>query len=116
MDPIWIGRFALVPELVLRGEYWRLITFLALPLSLSPIWIFFTLWFMYFVVTAIERYWGAFKTTFYVLVSIVWTILFSFAFNFPILQVKEFESTLFLAAAALYPEMEVQLFMVIRLK
>jgi membrane associated rhomboid family serine protease len=116
MDPIWVERFALIPELVVAGQYWRLVTFLALPLSTSPIWIFFTLWFLYFVLNSIESHWGAFKTTLYVLVSIILTIVFSFVFNYPVIQVKGFESTLFLAAAALYPEMEVQLFMVIPVK
>src|SRR4051812_17459309 len=95
-DPIWIDRFALVPELVAAGEYWRLVTFLALPLSLSPIWVLFTLWFLYFVVNAIESNWGAFKTTFYVLLSMILMIAFSFAFSYPITQISGFESTLFL--------------------
>jgi len=93
-DPIWIGRLALVPELVLAGEYWRLVTFLALPLSTSPLWVIFTLWFLYFVVNMIENEWGAFKTTFYVLISICLMIAFSFVFQYPITQIAGFESTL----------------------
>jgi len=116
MDPIWVERFALIPEAVYGGQYWRLVTFLALPLSMSPIWVLFSLWFMYFVVNTIENEWGAFKTTFYVLVSIVLTLAFSFTFNYPVTQIKGFQSTLFLAAAALYPEMEVQLFLILPVK
>ena len=67
MDPIWVERFALIPEAVYGGQYWRLVTFLALPLSMSPIWVLFSLWFMYFVVNTIENEWGAFKTTFFLL-------------------------------------------------
>jgi hypothetical protein len=116
MDPIWVTRFALVPELVLAGEPWRLITFLALPLSTSPIWVFFTLWFLYYVVNVIENEWGAFKTTFYVLVSIILMIGFSFLFDYPITEISGFESTLFLASAALFPEMEVRLYMILPVK
>ncbi len=116
IDPIWIQRLSLEPAQVLKGEFWRLIMFLALPLSTSPIWIFFSLWFLYFVVTAIENEWGAFKTTLYVLVSVLLTIAFSFAFQYPIRQISGFESTLFLAAATLFPEMDVQLFMVVPVK
>jgi hypothetical protein len=115
-DPVWIGRLALVPELVLAGEVWRLVTFLALPLSLSPLWVIFTLWFLYFIVNTIENEWGAFKTTFYVLISYLLMVGFSFAFSYPITQIAGFESTLFLASAALFPEMEVQLFLVIPVK
>jgi hypothetical protein len=116
MNPIWIARLALIPEAVQGGEYWRLITFLALPLSLSPLWMFFTLWFLYFVINAIEKELGAFKATLYILISVLLMVGFSFAFNYPITQIAGFESTLFLAAAALFPEMQVQLFLVIPVK
>lgn len=115
-DPIWINRLCLIPELVLQGEYWRLITFLALPLSTSPLWIIFTLWFIYFVLGTIESEWGSFKTTLYVLVSLIVTICFSFIFNYPITQVSDFESTLFLAAATLFPETEILFSFVIPVK
>lgn len=116
MDPIWIERFALVPDFIVNGEYWRLITFLALPLSTSPIWMLLVLWFLYYVVNAIESQWGAFKTTLYVLVSILLTVGFSFLFNYPVFEISYFQSTLFLAAAALFPEMEILLFFVIPVK
>ncbi len=115
-NPIWVERLALVPELVRQGEFWRLITFLALPLSLSPIWVVFALWFIYFILNAIESEWGSFKTTFYFLISYFLTIAFSFTFNYPILEISDIESTLFLAAATLFPEYEVQLFMIIPVK
>ena len=40
-DSAWIGRMALIPELVKHGEFWRLMTFLAVPVSMSPIWMLF---------------------------------------------------------------------------
>lgn len=116
MDPIWVSRLALVPELVKQGELWRLVTFLALPLSTSPFWVIFTLLFLYFVLNSIETVWGAFKTTLYVLTSFLITILFSFAFDYPVTQIRDFESTLFLASAALFPEMEIQLYFFIPVK
>lgn len=116
-DPIWSARLALIPEAVrLEGEYWRLVTFLALPLSLSPIWVLFTLWFLYFVINMIESQWGSFKTTLYVLTSILVTIAFSLTTGYPVFDVSKFESSLFLAAAALFPEMTVNLFMALPVK
>ena len=55
-----------------------LVTFLALPLSLSPIWAIFVLGFIYFTLNSIESRWGSFRTTLYVLISILFTIAFSF--------------------------------------
>jgi hypothetical protein len=63
-DPIWLTRLALVPEMVSAGEYWRLVTFLALPVSMSLLWVIFSLWFLYFILNMIENEWGAFKTEF----------------------------------------------------
>jgi membrane associated rhomboid family serine protease len=116
MNPMWMGRLALIPELVMSGEYWRLVTFLSLPLSLSPIWVIFSLWFLYFVVDLIENEWGAFKTTLYVLVSIILMIAFSFVFHYPITSISGFESTLFLASAALFPDMQISLFLIVPIK
>lgn len=115
-DPRWHVRLALVPQLVLQGELWRLITFLALPLSLSPIWMVFVLWFLYFIVDGLESVWGSFQTTFYILISILLTIGFSLFFMIPIASVRDLESTLFLAAAAINPEFQVLLFMVVPVK
>ena len=115
-DPDWRWRLALIPELVLQGEVWRLITFLALPISMSPFWLLFVLWFLYFIVDGIENTWGAFKTTFYILLSVVLTICFSLLFMVPIAYIGDLESTLFLAAAALNPEYQILLFFVLPVK
>lgn len=115
-NALWYTRLALYPEAVLAGEYWRLVTFLSLPLSMSPLWVIFVLWFLYFIMGMIEEEWGSFKATFYVLISVVLTILFSFAFDYPVTHVSLFESSLFLAAAALHPNFEVRLFLVFPVK
>ncbi len=115
-DPDWRWRLALIPELVLQGEIWRLITFLALPISLSPFWLLFVLWFLYLIVDGIESMWGAFQTTFYILISVLLTIGFSLVFMVPITYVGDLESTLFLAAAALNPEYQILLFLVLPVK
>ena len=115
-DSSWRWRLALIPELVLQREIWRLITFLALPISLSPFWLLFVLWFLYLIVDGIENTWGAFRTTFYILVSALLTICFSLVFMVPITYVGDLESTLFLAAAALNPEYQILLFLVLPVK
>ena len=115
-DPTWFDRLALYPTMVAQGEWWRVITFLSIPLSLSPIWMIFSAWFLYFILDQIESEWGAFKTTFYVLVSIVLTIVFSLVFSYPVLNISEFVSTLFLAAAALFPEQEIRIYFILPVK
>lgn len=115
-DLRWWSMLALDPFAVLQGEIWRLITFLALPLSPGPMQMLFVLWFLYFIVENLESAWGSFRTTFYVLASIFLTICFSFAFMVPITSVGGLQSTLFLAAAALAPESQILLFMFLPVK
>ena len=104
------------PRLVIQGELWRLVGFLALPVSTSPVWMVFALYFFYFIINGVESEWGAFKTTFYVLVSVVLTIAFSFAFDVRITSVSHLGTTLFFAAAAIAPEYEILLFFILPVK
>jgi len=104
------------PDRVLHGELWRLISFLAVPLTLNAFWMVFVLWFLYFIINGIEQEWGEFRTTLYVLVAVILTIAFSFAFNASIGGVPQLQSTLFLAAATIAPEYQIQLFLILPVK
>lgn len=115
-NPLWLERLALLPEAVLSGEVWRLVTWLALPVTQNLIWVIFALWFLYFILNAIESEWGHFRTTIYVLVSIILTIAFSLVFRYPVIEATDFQSSLFLAAATLFPEYEISLYLVIPVK
>ncbi|MGA2137395.1 MAG: hypothetical protein ABSH14_00890 [Verrucomicrobiia bacterium] len=115
-DPHTLLLLPLDPDLVLKGELWRLVTFLAMPLSLSPLWMVFVLYFLYFIVNGVEEEWGEFRTTLYVLVAVLLTIAFSFTFHMPIGTVGTLQSTLFLAAATIAPEYQILLFLVLPVK
>lgn len=115
-QPAWIAQLALFPDALLQGEYWRAITFLSLPISTSPIWVIFTLWFLYFILESVEAEWGAFPVTLYILISWLITLAYSIATGVPVLHARHFESSLFLAAAMLFPDFEVSLFFVLPVK
>jgi hypothetical protein len=115
-QPMWFERLVLIPDAVWQGEIWRLVSFVAIPLSMSLLGFIFAVAFSFFILNSIENEWGAFKTTLYVLVSIVVTALFSMIFNFPILEITGLASTFFLAAAALFPEQEIQIYFLIPVK
>lgn len=115
-NPLWIERLALIPEGVFAGEVWRVITWLALPVTQSLIWVIFALWFLYFILNAIESEWGHFRTTVYVLVSIVLTVAFSLATGYPVVEATDFQSSLFLAAATLFPDYEISLYLIVPVK
>jgi hypothetical protein len=115
-NPGWVRTLALIPSRVLRGEIWRVLTFLALPVSRSPIWLLIALYFEYFILNLIESTWGSFKTTFYFLMAAVLTIIFSLVFNYPVTGITDISTTFFLAAAALFPNFEIQIYFVIPVK
>ena len=115
-NPSAIFLLVLDPSLVLKGEVWRLVTFLAVPPPLSAIWMVFALYFLYFIVNGIEEEWGEFRTTLYVLVAVLLTIAFSFTFHWPIVGADKLGSTLFLAAATIAPEYQILLFFVLPVK
>src|SRR5208283_2483537 len=112
------ARYLLVldPYLVLHGELWRLVTFLAVPVSDSLLLMVFALWFLYFITNGIEQEWGEFRTTLYVLVAVLLTIAFSFTFDVRIGSIIELQSTLFLAAATIAPDYQILLFFILPVK
>lgn len=115
-DSSWFNRLALLPDLAVQGEYWRFFSFLTLPLSLGLIGILFAVFFGFLILNSIENEWGSFKTTFYVLSSIVLTVVFSLIFNYPVTSLRGFVSTWFLAAATLFPERQIHLYMLVPVK
>ena len=114
--PTKVDLLILDPYMVLRGEVWRLVTFLAVPVASDALWMVMALYFLYFIVNGIEAEWGEFRTTLYVLVAILLTIAFSLTFGAPIYNTAKLGSTLFLAAATIAPEYQILLFFVLPVK
>ena len=52
-------------DLILRGEIWRVITFVFLPPTGSLLWILFSLYFYYFLGSSLERHWGSARFNIY---------------------------------------------------
>ena len=96
----------LVPDKVLDGEYWRLLTFLFNPPDVTIFFFFFYMLIFHLMGTSLEQTWGAFRYNVYLFVGYVVTVGVSFV-------VPEFRGhevansylygTVFLAFAWLYP-------------
>lgn len=116
VNPMYLTYLVLDPILVLKGQVWRLITFVFIPESTGNL-IFFviSLYFMYFIGSALESYWGAFRFNLFYLVGIIGTILSSFVFK-TYGTPSYLNETLFLAFATLYPNMQVFIFFFIPIK
>ncbi|MBS4023746.1 MAG: hypothetical protein KGZ79_15225 [Dethiobacter sp.] len=110
-----IYTLGLHPVLVLRGQLWRLVTFIFIPPTLSILWVFFALYFYYMVGTGLEQEWGKFKFNVYYLMGMLGTILASFLTG-SFATGLYLNLSLFLAFAQIYPEFQIHLFMVIPVK
>ena len=110
------------PALICRGQVWRIITFAFIPASSGNL-IFFaiSLYFYYFIGTAIEREWGAGKFTIYylsglLLLAVYSLILYGITGARVSVSASYLNLSLFFAFATLWPEQRVLLFFIIPVK
>jgi len=105
----------LIPSRVFSGEFWRLISFVAVPPSTSVFFIIVTLYLNYFIGMSLERQWGSFRMNAYYFIGMISTITVSLAGNAPATAVN-LHLSLFLAFARLFPEHRLMLFFIIPVK
>lgn len=105
----------LEPSLVLKGQVWRLVTFLFLESGGGILLTAIELYFYYFIGSMLEARWGTFRFNLFFFTGTLCTIAASFIFRQPGNDGYLYES-LFLAFATLYPELQVMLFFIIPIK
>ena len=101
---------------VLRGEIWRIITFIFVPASSSPLWLAISLYFYYWIGTSLERQWGTARFNLYywsgVLLTAIVTIVASAisGTGYPVGGTEYVNLSMFLAFAFLFPDTRLLLF------
>jgi len=103
------------PGRILHGEVWRLITYVFIPPTLSPLWVFFALWFLWWVGDGLERAMGAFKLTLYFLIGMLGTTVAAFFFGSQFSN-SMLMASLFYAFARYYPDEVIYLFFILPVK
>ncbi len=63
MAPGYESMLTLNREAILHGELWRLVTWIFIPETMRPFWVFFALLFLWFLGEGLEESIGAFRTT-----------------------------------------------------
>lgn len=129
--PEAIGYLTLEPALILRGQVWRLLSWILVPPSSNLISLIFLVLLYYSLGTALERTWGSFRYNIYIFSGLLFTVLAIFglyAFYYFTYGVEAWMSlvglvgtnyitmSIFLAFAAIYPDMELLLYFVIPIK
>ncbi len=102
-------------EQVLHGQLWRLVTFAFLPPSMSPIWIVFSLFWLYTMGVMIEQTWGSFRYQIYLFLGWLGSVIVGMASGVATTNAMMLASVT-LAFATLFPDYEVRVFFVLPVK
>ena len=129
--PELLGWITLEPMLIVRGQVWRLISWVLVPPTTRPISLLFLVLLYYSLGTALERTWGTFRYNVYIFSGLLFTVLgvfilyavyfFGFHIELPLsmagmVSTNYITMSIFLAFAAIYPEMEVYLYFILPIK
>ncbi|MGX8698304.1 MAG: hypothetical protein ACSW8F_00035 [bacterium] len=113
------------PQLILRGQIWRLVSFVFIShySSLTEVfWFAIFVYFYYFIGTTLERQWGTARFTLYYLTGVLLSVLYGFVMTLLGLDVTwqldgyYINMAMFFAFAAMWPEYQVLVFFIIPVK
>ncbi|WP_058486735.1 rhomboid family intramembrane serine protease [Defluviitalea phaphyphila] len=110
-----ISKLMLNTNLVLKGEVWRLFTYIFIPPTFSPLWLVFVLYFYYMIGTALEHEWGTFRFNLFYLMGIIGTTIAAFLTK-GYVSSSYINLSLFLAFARIFPDYEILLFFILPIK
>lgn len=111
----FFGLLTLDLPMVRHGQVWRLVTYLFLPDTDSPIWILLSLYWLWLVASNLEHEWGSFKLNVYYLVGMIGTTIAAWISGGAVGNLW-LNSSLVLAFATVFPDFEIYFFFILRLK
>ena len=112
--------FEFSPERILKGEVWRLITFVFIPQSLS-IWELLFFYFYYWIGNVLEKEWGTPRFNIFLISGILLTAIYGFIIYFatgvsvPVSTYYIYLS-MFFSFATLFPDVQVLFMFIIPIK
>ncbi len=115
LDPTYAGVLALIPERIMQGEVWRLVTYIFIPETQSAFWIIFALLFLWFLSSALEESWGPLRLNVFYLVGMIGCTVAAFFFGGTPSNTF-LNLSLFFAFATVAPNYEIFLFFILRVK
>ena len=113
---------AFSPYYILRGQIWRLVTWVvAIPPVTGIFLTALSLYFYYFIGTALESHWGTARFTVYYIIGVALNVIYGFIVWLVTglgigINPSYLNLSMFFAFAVLYPEQQVLLFFVIPIK
>ena len=123
--PQLLTYFTLEPALILKGQVWRLLSWVIIPPNDNIIFVIFMMLLYYSLGNTLENYWGAFRYNVYIFSVTLFTVIGAFIVNGLIGGVTGFGSlystyyinmSIFLACASIMPDYQLLLYGIIPVK
>ena len=123
--PQLLTYFTLEPALILKGQVWRLLSWVIIPPNDNIIFVIFMMLLYYSLGNKLESYWGAFRYNVYIFSGILFTVIGAFIVNGLIGGITGFGSlystyyinmSIFLACASIMPDYQLLLYGIIPIK
>ena len=123
--PQLLTYFTLEPALILKGQVWRLLSWVIIPPNDNIIFVIFMMLLYYSLGNTLESYWGAFRYNVYIFSGILFTVIGAFIVNGLIGGITGFGSlystyyinmSIFLACASIMPDYQLLLYGIIPIK
>ena len=135
MYPTAISFLSFNPYLIMKGQIWRLVTWIFQPVNTNILWLLISMLFYYQIGMNLERAWGAFRFNVYLIGGLLFTVVGSLLFYGIVYLIfgealavtaaslmSAFVSTyyvnmsLYLAFALMYPNLQVLIYFIIPVK
>lgn len=123
--PQLLTYFTLEPAQILKGQVWRLLSWVIIPPNDNIIFVIFMMLLYYSLGNTLESYWGAFRYNIYIFSGILFTVIGAFIVNGLIGGITGFGSlystyyinmSIFLACASIMPDYQLLLYGIIPIK
>lgn len=123
--PQLLTYFTLEPALILKGQVWRLLSWVIIPPNDNIIFVIFMMLLYYSLGNTLESYWWAFRYNVYIFSGILFTVIGAFIVNGLIGGITGFGSlystyyinmSIFLACASIMPDYQLLLYGIIPIK
>ena len=119
----YIGYLSLDPTAIMRGQIWRIVTFIIYPPSSGLFFFLISMYLYYSIGKVLEMQWGAFRFNLYLLTGVLLHVVAAFLSCYvfganigPMFGTYYLNYSLFFAFAATYPDMQFLLFFIIPIK
>lgn len=115
VNPDYAGWLVLSPPKVLQGEIWRLVTWIFIPQTATPLLTLLYLYSIWWMGDALEESWGSFRLNLYYILGMIGCTITAFLFGASFGNLL-LNFSLLLAIATIAPDLEILMMMIFPLK